>query len=112
MVFDDKEEVPADFPQEFLGAVAGAQAKLLLKRTADGEYIDSASGQRRDRWLICVDLREQLVDYVHKHLPPDTAVRDYAESVARAVDRKRTQWGLSLAESAWVANQLRARFEQ
>jgi hypothetical protein len=104
------EDVPADFPQEFLGAVTGAQPKVLVERTSDGRYVDSASVQRRDRWLICADLREQLIDYVRKNMPPNTSAALYAVKVAVAMERKRAGWGLSLAEAAWVTNQLREHF--
>jgi hypothetical protein len=111
MASENDDEVPADFPQEFLGAVTGAQPKVLVERTSDGRYVDTASVQRRDRWLICVDLREQLIDYVHKNRPPSSSAAQYTLKVADAVERKRGDWGLSPAEAAWVTNQLRQHFE-
>lgn len=104
--------VPDDFPQEFLGSVSGAQPKLLLERADDGSYVDSTVARRRDRWLICVDLREQLIDYVYKHLPASTSASACVESVIHAVERKRAGWGLSIAEADWLGKQLRAHFGQ
>jgi hypothetical protein len=104
-------EVPEDFPHEFLGSVGGAQAKLLVHRTADGHYVDTAASLRAERWAICQDLCEQLVDYVNKHLPSGQTPGAYASTVGVAIERKRASWGMSEAEIAWVRRELVKRFE-
>ena len=103
--------VPDDFPQEFLGSVAGAQPKLLLERDVDGRYVESGSVRRRERWLICVDLREQLIAYVFKHRPSETALSQYVVQVISALERKRTGWGISELEAAWIGRQLETHFK-
>jgi hypothetical protein len=110
MAADNTEQVPLDFPQEFLGSVSGAQPKLLVEKDLDGSYVDTAIVRRRERWLICVDLREQLIDYVHKHRPSETALAQYVVQVIEALERKRAGWGISELEAAWISAQLRARF--
>lgn len=110
MTREGEDAVPADFPQEFLATVSGAQPKLLLERSVDGNYVDCSQVQRRERWLMCADLREQLVDYVHKHRPSETALEVYAVKVTDALERKRAGWGISAAEAAWIAKQLKAHF--
>jgi hypothetical protein len=106
----DDADVPPDFPQEVLGAVPGAQPKLLVHRTADGRYVDTAASLRAERWAICQDLCEQLVDYVNKHLPPGESAAAYASTLGVAIERKRKSWGMSEAEIAWVRRELVRRF--
>jgi hypothetical protein len=102
------DDVPGDFPQEFLEAVSGAQPKLLVRKSQRGEYISEAQSLRAERWAICVDICEQLVDYVNKHWTGEGHRHDYVEKVVRALNAKRMQWGISHAETAWIAVRLRA----
>ncbi|TFZ08951.1 hypothetical protein [Ramlibacter humi] len=106
------QDVPADFPQEFLSAVSGAQPKLAVYRTSDGRYIDESVGLRAERWGWCVDLLEQLVDYVHAHVVPMTPAA-YTEKVCASVMRARFRQtrGISLAEADWLCMKLRERLQ-
>lgn len=102
------DDVPTDFPREFVGAVPGAQPKLLVQKNENGEYVSEAKSLRAERWAICADLCEQLVHYVNKHWngqPPRAA---YVEQVVQALDAKKSQWGVSRAEVDWVAARLSA----
>lgn len=104
----NSEDVPADFPHEFLEAVSGAQPKLLVRESERGEYISEAQNLRAERWAICGDLCEQLVGYLNKH-PNGVEPRGASvEKVVRALDGKRSQWGISRAETDWIAARLRA----
>ena len=104
------EDVPPDFPQEFLGAVSGAHPKLIVRKNDCGEFVSEAESQRADRWAICADLCEQLVHYVNKHTKEGEPREAFVAKVARAVDSKRAGWELSLAEAEWVKARLRALY--
>jgi len=108
LVAMDSDDVPADFPQEFLGAVTGAQPKLLVGKNDRGEYLSESAAQRAERWAICADLCEQLGEYVNKKWNGEGPRDAFAEKVAHALDLKRATWGLSLAEAGWVKARLRA----
>lgn len=103
------DDVPADFPQEFLGTVSGAQPKLLVQKNERGEYVSEAESRRAERWAICQDLCEQLVDYVDQHWDGDGSRLQYVEQVILAVASKRSRWGISEAEAEWIGEHLRAR---
>lgn len=104
-------DIPEDFPNELSGAVAGAQPKLLVSKD-DGRLVDDAETVRAERYAICVDLREQLVEYVNKKLRESSQRADaLVPKVIASVQRKRFGWGLSPAEATWVCGQLAKHFE-
>lgn len=102
------DDVPADFPQEFLEAVSGVQPKLLVRKSEFGKYVSEAESLRAERWAICADICEQLVDYMNKHWTGEGHRQDYVEKVVQALNARRMQWGISHAEVAWIAVRLRA----
>lgn len=55
--------VPADFPRpQALGAVAGFQPKLLLKKQGEKYYAPGCSPEElHARWDVCEDLAQQFV---------------------------------------------------
>jgi hypothetical protein len=101
-------EVPRDFPHEFSGSVAGAQPKLLVSQQPDGTYVDTPESLRWERWAICADLCEQLIEYVNKHWTGEGPRDAFADRVALAMDSKKAAWGISVAEADWVKARLRA----
>lgn len=104
-------DVPEDFPKEIAGAVAGVQPKLLV-HSEDGRFVDDAAAVRAERYVICVDLREQLVDYVNKKLGESPQRADaLVPKVIASVRSKRFGWGISPAEATWVCEQLAKHFK-
>lgn len=107
------QDVPNNFPQEFLSAVSGAQPKLAVERLSDGTYVESSVARRAERWEWCVDLLEQLVDHVYARVPPPSSYQAYLERVARSVVHTsfRSTRGISIAEAEWICKELRGRIE-
>jgi hypothetical protein len=104
-------DIPEDFPRESTGAVAGAQPKVLVNKE-DGRFVDDAGSLRAERYATCVDLREQLVDYVNKKLRESPQRPDgLVHNVIASVQGKRFGWGLSPAEASWVCGQLAKHFD-
>lgn len=104
-------DIPEDFPNELSGAVAGVQPKLLVSKE-NGKFADNAETVRAERYAICIDLREQLVEYVNKKLRESSQRADaLVPKVIASVQRKRFGWGLSPAEATWVCGQLAKHFE-
>ena len=67
---------------------------------------------RAERYAICGDLREQLVEYVNKKLRESSQRADaLVPKVIASVQSKRFGWGLSPAEATWVCGQLVKHFE-
>ncbi|CAM2139660.1 conserved protein of unknown function [Pararobbsia alpina] len=98
--------VPEDFPREpTLGAVAGVQPKLLVRKI-DGRYVSGLTDD--ELWLrydACDDLANQLFEYVSRKvvtagLSPDVALARAETGVRLKVDAGK--WDFSQAEVAWV----------
>lgn len=102
-------EVPEDFPRDYLGAVSGAQPKLLVIKDAAGRYV-SAAPDREKRWRHCQDLCEQLVDYVNKKLPAGESLPSYATKVGAAVGSKLEKLKIWPEEATWIRGELVKRF--
>lgn len=104
-------DIPEDFPKELTGAVAGVQPKLLVSKE-DGKFVVDAGNVRAERFAICVDLREQLVEYVNKKLRESSQPADVLlPKVIASVQSKRFGWGISPAEATWVCGELVKHFE-
>jgi hypothetical protein len=98
--------VPDDFPREAkLGAVAGAQPKLLVRKI-DGLY---QSGLTEDelwvRYDACEDLANQLSAYVSRKiatggLPPDVAMSRAEKGMRLKIAAGK--WHFSQLEMAWI----------
>lgn len=104
-------DIPEDFPNELSGAVAGVQPKLIVSKE-DGRFVDDAETRRAERYAICADLREQLVEYVNKKVRESSQRADaLVPKVIASVQSKRFGWGLSPAEATWICGQLAKQFE-
>ena len=101
-------DVPEGFPRESMPAVVpGAQPKVCA-RLSHGVYVaGQTDDERRERWLLCEDLANQLVSVAQKdalqypnHTEPQTL-----ERVRKSVPRK--AW-VSPGELTWLIRRLQA----
>lgn len=110
------QELHPEFPvEEILGAVGGAQPKLLLKRGANGTYgIPKRSPEEiMHRFTIADDIANQLVTYFKrkkKEYPQWTDEKNY-ERIRLALISKANEgkWRFTDAEQAWIMCRLRER---
>lgn len=105
-----------EFPNEpILGAVGGAQPKLLLRRGEDGTYqIPRRSHEEiMHRFEVADELVGQLVAYFKRKKAefPEWTDEKNLERIRLALIQKATQgkWPLTDAEQAWVMERLRER---
>jgi hypothetical protein len=98
---------PDDFPRAHLGAVAGAQAKILAVKVGD-KYVQSMSeSEAFARYSTCFDLVNQLQTYCNRKLTenagwtPGELLRKLRIGIARRLD-----WGCTPAEQKWILKQL------
>lgn len=99
---------PADFPRDYaLGAVSGAQPKLLIRKVGDAYIQGLTDGELYARYDMCFDLVNQLADYCRRKLSkrPEWSGLELFEKVQASV-RKRSDWDLSPGEVRWVMSQL------
>lgn len=102
---------PPDFPRDYgLGAVAGVQAKLLVRKVGNVYLSGLSDEELHARYDMCFDLVNQLADYCCRKLEehPDWTACELFEKLRTAVE-KRTDWDLSFGETAWVLSKLCAR---
>lgn len=98
--------VPADFPRTAtVGAVPGAQPKLLVRKEA-GRFtpVMLSESDIQARHELCEDLVQQLLRYSARkqsERPGWTPAQVHAR-VAASVRQKAFGWGLSPAEAEWV----------
>lgn len=98
------ENVPADFPRPIhLGAVSGAQPKLLMTKYQGRYYAPGCTPpELQERWNVCEDLAQQLVV---KSLESKAGKRSHmteAQILDQYVPRLiETKW-TSEAEARWV----------
>jgi hypothetical protein len=102
--------VPKDFPRSVtLGAVPGAQPKLLV-RESGGRFVGEGATdlEVQGRYEVCEDLVKQLLRYtVRKHVErPEWTPTQLREKVSAAVRRKAIGWDLSEAETNWILRRL------
>lgn len=107
MSTEQTKTIPDDFPRQGpLGAVSGAQAKLLARKI-DGRFISGPTEEELyARFDNCADLVEQLTAYVRRKLTsmPGTTVDDLLPRVRRGVDAK--GWDVSGPELDWIFNKV------
>jgi hypothetical protein len=99
---------PADFPRDYgLGAVAGVQPKLVVRKLGDAHVHGLTPDELFARYDMCFDLVNQLADYCGRKLNerPDWAAAELFEKVQASV-RTRHEWDLSEGEVLWVMRQL------
>lgn len=103
-----------EFPKEpILGAVGGAQPKLLLCRNDDGKY---RSPQRSDeetlhRFEVADEVVGWLVEYFRRkkaEFPNWTDEKNF-ERIRLALVKKAQEgkWAFTVAEQAWIMSRLR-----
>jgi hypothetical protein len=102
--------VPQDFPREVpMGAVPGAQPKLLVRQEA-GQFVatEPSDEEVQGRHELCEDLVQQLLRYRARKQAerPDWTPAQVREKTAAGVRRKSFGWGLSPAETEWILRRL------
>lgn len=87
----DMPAIPADFPRPpYLGAVAGAQPKLLVRRSGDKYVSGVTDAELQSRYEICLGLirqyvayglalRAECLDYSAQNLIDEVAVKMHAD---------------------------------
>jgi hypothetical protein len=105
--------VPSDFPSDyFLGAVSGAQEKLLV-REVNGKFLAGPTPfELWTRWDNAEDLAEQLADKTLKKLH-DGRISDldvYYAGIERLVQSK--NWDLSKGEITWLMKRTRVMVDE
>ena len=110
------QELHPDFPiEEILGAIGGAQPKLLLKRGANGTYgVPSRSPEEiMHRFTVADDIADQLVDYFKrkKREYPDWTDEKNYERIRLALINKADEgkWPFTDSEQEWIMARLRER---
>lgn len=112
----DVRELHPDFPVEpILGAVGGAQPKLLLKRSENGTYdVPTRSPEEiMHRFTVADYITDQLVTYFRRkkgEYPEWTDEKNY-ERIRLALINKANEgkWTFTEAEQAWIMRRLRER---
>lgn len=103
--------IPDDFPRDpFPAAVPGAQPKFVARKIG-GRYIVGLTEEgRRERYVACLDLVEQLTVYTEKkhRQKAELTITQLLDVFDRDIRLK--DWGLGEVELDWVMKQLRARF--
>lgn len=103
--------VPEDFPRNpFPSALSGAQLKFSV-REVNGKYIEGLTDEeRQQRYLVCIDLVDQLVSYTKRKSAErtDLSMAEVLDGVEAAAHRK--DWGLARSEIDWVVLQVRKQF--
>lgn len=96
-------DIPDDFPcGPNVGAVPGAQPKLLLRKIGDAYISGWTDQERAERYQVCSDLVAQLVPYARRKLKtnPTWDVSDFSRDLAAGIRAK--PWGLTEVEIDWV----------
>lgn len=95
--------VPDSFPREpCLGAVPGAQPKVLVRKAGDIFVAGQTESERRERYEICLDLVQQLLPYCQRKRveKPACSIEDIVDNTHHAITEK--NWDFSGAEIQWV----------
>jgi hypothetical protein len=99
---------PADFPRDYaLGAVSGAQPKLLVRKAATGFVSGLTADELYARYEACYDLVNQLAVYCSRKLDerPEWTASELLEKVQASL-RARADWDFSESEVRWMMEQL------
>jgi len=103
MSTEQTSKIPDDFPRQgSLGAVSGAQVKLLARKI-DGSFLAGPTeAELYARFDNCADLVVQLTQYVRRKLAsmPGTTVDELLPRVRRGVENK--GWDVSKEETDWI----------
>ena len=103
--------VPDDFPRDpFPAALSGAQPKLAV-RLIDGAYVAGLTDdERRNRYLMCQDLVEQLTEYAQRKRTERTDLTLPALLDAIDLSVRKKGWEVAGIELDWIMGRVRARF--
>lgn len=102
---------PEDFPRDYgMGAVSGAQSKLLARKVGEVYVSGLTEDERYARYDNCFDLVNQLEDYCSRKMRerPDLSTAELLKKVRAAVV-SRPEWDLSAGEIDWMLDKLRLR---
>ncbi len=104
--------VPDDFPRDPLAlGLPGTQTKFGA-RVIDGKFVIGHTPEELgQRYLVCMELVDQLTAYVRRKLTkgPDLMLNALLDNVASRLPHQ--GWGLDSRELAWIERQLRLRFD-
>lgn len=107
-----------DFPTEILGAIGGAQEKVLLCRGEDGKYQSPqrSAEEVQHRFEQAGEVVGWLVEYFHRKKSefPEWTDEKNLERIRLALIQKAEQgkWAFTPAEQAWIMDRLRERTRQ
>ncbi len=112
----DQRGLHPDFPVEpILGAIGGAQPKLLLSRSENGTYVSPRRSPEEimHRFTVADDIADQLVSYFKRkkmEYPDWTDEKNY-ERIRLALINKAAEgkWSFTEAEQKWIMDRLRER---
>ena len=103
MSTEQTSKIPDDFPRQGpLGAVSGAQAKLVARKI-DGRFISGPTEEELyARFDNCADLVEQLASYAQRKMTamPGIAVNELLLRIRRGAENK--GWDVSSQEMDWI----------
>jgi hypothetical protein len=104
--------VPEDFPRGgALGAVPGAQPKLLVREVAC-RFVRAmpTDAEVHGRYEVCEDLVQQLLRYSARKRSefPDWTPSHVREKVDVSVRQKACGWGLTQSETEWILRRFAA----
>lgn len=104
--------IPDDFPVGVLGAVGGAQPKVLVVKDENGRYVSCNEAERRERYDNCSDMVQQLILYCQRKREerPDLAMADVVRLTLIGFNDKvkKKGWDFTAPEIAWVEEKVRA----
>ncbi|QNB12623.1 hypothetical protein G5S35_14270 [Paraburkholderia tropica] len=105
----EQDDIPDDFPRgAFSAVVSGHGPKVCARLSGEVYRADPTEEELYERWALCADLAEQLVDVARKDLVahPELTSLQVLERVGRAVKAK--NWVAS-DELEWLIRHLRMR---
>jgi len=103
--------VPSDFPRDpFPAALSGSQPKFSARLIVGRYVVGLTQEERKERYLACMDLVDQLTAYVNrKHAQKtDPTMSAVLDNVAGRIAHQGSELGS--VELNWIMKQLRARF--
>ena len=102
--------VPDDFPRDpFPASLSGAQLKVAA-RLIDGQYVTGLTeDERRGRYLMCIDLVEQLTAYSHRKHKERTDLTMEALLVEIDKSVRLKGWEVAQVELDWIMGRVRSR---
>jgi hypothetical protein len=103
-------DIPANFPRDAtLGAVSGAQPKVLIRKIGLNYFGGLTNDELRLRFDVCSDLVEQLIPYAERKQSeqPSCTTAVILRRIGRGIEAKK--WGQSHNEIDWIVQTLAER---